>query len=173
MKKIKYIIFLGLMSFLGINNIYAEDICAVCGSESLPIPIGVPNFVSKLILLAQIAVPILIIIVAMFKYTKAITSNDDKAIKEANSSFIRSLITGVSVFLIVTFVKFAFNLLGSEYSDSLNCISCFLSGEEYCSTQSCPDRDMNNGSEESDSEKSDSGKSSTHTSSSGREHGGG
>lgn len=143
MKKMKYIIFSGLITFLGMNSIHAGDMCAICGPETLPIPIGIPNFVSKLITLVQVAVPVIIIIIAIINYTKAVASGDDKVIKETNSSFIRSLITGVAIFLVVAIVKFAFGLLGTEYSSYLNCISCFLSGEEYCSKDVCPDRDGN------------------------------
>lgn len=143
MKKMKYIIFSGLITFLGMSSIHAEDMCAVCGADTLPIPIGIPNFVSKLITLAQIAVPVIIIIMAIIKYTKAIASSDEKVMKETNSSFIRSLITGVSIFLVVTIVKFAFSLIGTEYSSYLNCVSCFLNGEDHCSKQVCPDRDGN------------------------------
>lgn len=183
MKKMKYIIFGGLITFLGMSNIYAADMCAVCGPETLPIPIGVPNFVSKLITLVQIAVPIIIIIMAIINYTKAVASGEDKVIKETNSSFIRSLITGVAIFLIVVIVKFAFSLVGTEYNSYLNCVSCFLNGEDECSVQTCPNRDdaikdnkisdKQAKDDNDNNDNNDNNNSSTHTSESGREHGGG
>ena len=162
MKKMKYIVFIILL--LWSTPVFAATKCVTCG-DSLPFPVTIPNFVSKLILLAQIAVPIMIIIGAMIRYFKVVGSNDEKAAKEANSSFVRSLITGVAIFLVVVIVKVVFNLAGDNTSSSLNCVSCFISGENSCGKKvACPDREELNPS---------SDKSTIHDSSSGYENGGG
>lgn len=140
MKKMKYIALLGFFTFLGMESIHAGELCADLGNDALPIPIGIPNFISKLILLAQIAVPIMIIIGAMIRYFKVVGSNDEKAAKEANSSFVRSLITGAAIFLIVVIVKFVFNLVGDNGTSSLRYVSCFLNGQKSCDTITCPKR---------------------------------
>lgn len=138
-KIFNYIFLVSFVFFIGFSNIYAyEDTCITCGSESLSIPVGIPNFVSKLITFAQIMVPVLIIVVGMVKYVKAVTSGDDKVIKETNSSFIRSLIAGVSIFLLFAIVKFAFSLLGPEGTSTMACVNCFMTGE--CNEVACPDR---------------------------------
>lgn len=172
MKKFKYILFSLVLLFIGMSPILAADECAVCGSDALPIPVKIPLFVSKLITLAQIAVPIIIIVTAMIRYFKVVASGEDKTAKEANSAFVRSLITGVSIFLVVAIVKTAFNIVGNDASSSLNCVSCFISGN--CQTKACPERSISNNDNKENTNK-DSDKSTTHTSDSsdsGREHGG-
>lgn len=142
MKKNKifnYILLVSFVFFIGFSNIYAyEDTCITCGSDSLSIPVGIPNFVSKLITMVQVMVPVLIIVVGMVKYVKAVVSGDDKVIKETNSSFIRSLIAGVSIFLLFAIVKFAFGLLGPEGTGAMSCVNCFMTGE--CNEVACPER---------------------------------
>lgn len=169
MKKFKYILFSLVLLFIGMSPILAANNCAVCGSDALPIPVKIPLFVSKLITLAQISVPIIIIITAMIRYFKVVTSGDDKTAKEANSAFVRSLITGVSIFLVVAIVKTAFNIVGNDASSSLNCVSCFVSGN--CQTKACPERSTSNNDNKETNK--DSGQSTTHTSDSGVKHGDG
>ena len=140
MKKMKYITLLGFFMFLGMNSIHAEEMCANFGNDALPIPIGIPNFVSKLVILVQIMVPVIVVIMAMVRYFRAVTSGDDKVIKETNSSFIRSLITGVSIFLLIVIVKLVFSLAGDDATSSLKYVSCFLNGEEACDQIACPKR---------------------------------
>lgn len=188
MKKMKYILFSALMLFLSSYTVYArpvpiteakpdvttsvvssgDNLCATFGDDALPIPIGIPNFVSKLVILVQIMVPVIIVIVAMVRYFRAVASGDDKIIKETNSSFIRSLITGVSIFLLVVIVKFVFSLAGDDATSSLKYVSCFLNGEDECIVSACPERiESTNESNTSDKSDKDSGKSTTHTSDSG------
>lgn len=172
MKKFKYILFSLVLLFIGMSPILAANNCAVCGSDALPIPVKIPLFVSKLITLAQISVPIIIIITAMIRYFKVVTSGEDKTAKEANSAFVRSLITGVSIFLVVAIVKTSFNIVGNDASSSLNCVSCFVSGN--CQTKACPERSTSSDKKDNKTDTNkDSGKSTTHTSDSGVKHGGG
>lgn len=210
MKKMKYILFSALMLFLSSYTVYArpvavtednpnvttsvvssgDNLCATFGDDALPIPIGIPNFISKLITLAQILVPVIIIIVAMVRYMKAMTSGDDKVIKETNSSFIRSLITGVAIFLLVVIVKFVFSLAGDDATSSLKYVSCFINGEDECVVSVCPERtngenqqtesgtnqqtnnETNQQANSENNEKVDDGRSTVHDSSSGTQLGG-
>lgn len=139
-KNLIYILFSLSLIFLCLGNVSAAGSCISCGADTLPIPEGIPNFISKLITLVQIMVPVVLIVVGMVKYLKVVTSGgDDKYIKETNASFIRSLVTGAAIFLVVAVVKFAFSLLGSDGESTLGCVSCFISGDN-CYQTACLDR---------------------------------
>ena len=142
-KNLKYILFT-LSTMLIITNVKAD--CVVCGADTIPIPEALPNFVSKLIMLVQILVPVILIVTGMIRYAKVVFSGEDKVATETNRSFIRSAIAAVSIFLIISIVKFVFNAIdktnaGGEYDNiySESCISCFINGD--CETTFCPERD--------------------------------
>ena len=144
MKKLFNISFITSLLFIGIDNIYALDrTCVKCG-DGMEIPSLLPGFVSKLILLAQIAVPIILIVTGMIRYVKAVMSGDDKVIKETNSSFIKSIIAAVVVFITVAIVKTAFNVFDqadtSGDGGTNSCVACFITGD--CGDEfSCTGRD--------------------------------
>ncbi|MBP3766091.1 MAG: hypothetical protein J6G98_02815 [Bacilli bacterium] len=145
MKKIFNYSFLMSLLFIGIDNIYALDrTCVKCG-DGMEIPSLLPNFVSKLILIAQIAVPIILIVTGMIRYLKAVMSGDDKVIKETNSSFIKSIIAAVAVFISITIVKTAFNVFDQANADgdgaTNSCVTCFITGN--CQSTACIDRNGN------------------------------
>ena len=80
MKKIfNYILFCGVTLFLATNSIFAAGRqCVYCGGsvdESLGIPVGIPNFISSLIKVAKILVPIILIVSAMIRYAKEKNNN--------------------------------------------------------------------------------------------------
>lgn len=139
-RNFNYILFSLSLIFTSLGSANAASNCVSCGPDSLSIPLAIPKFVSKLVTLVQILIPVILIVVGMIKYAKAVTSGEEKVIKETNSSFIRSIITGISIFLVVAIVKFAFGLLGSEGNGALYCVSCFIS-DDNCKTVSCPKRE--------------------------------
>lgn len=126
--------------FIGSKNVLAaERMCAACGDGALAIPVGIPNFVSNLLKLVQILVPILLIIMGIVTFLKAMISGDEKVSKESISTFIRSIILGIAVFLIVAIVKTVFTILGSSVKSNLNCVSCFIDSST-CAIEQCPER---------------------------------
>lgn len=143
MKKNKIIIMLLLATFLIVLNIdgVSARTCVACGSNNLPIPKEVPIFVSKLVLFAKVMVPILIIVLGMVRFLTAMASGDEKVIKEKTSAFIRSLIAGVAVFLVVAIVQTAFGLLQQANPDNksyVSCVNCFINGN--CKEEKCVER---------------------------------
>ncbi|MDD2377244.1 MAG: hypothetical protein PHD10_01630 [Bacilli bacterium] len=66
-----------------------------------------------------IVVPIVLVIMCSVDFVKAITSNDDGALKKAFNSSIKRLIAGVLIFLMPYIVSFVMSLVdGSEYEDA-------------------------------------------------------
>lgn len=142
MKKVfNYILFCGVTLFLGTNSIFAAKQCVYCAGDSLGIPVGIPNFISALINMAKILVPIILIVSAMIRYAKVVMSGEDKTAKEVNQSFIRSIISAVFIFIIVSVVQTVFTLVGDEGKSSLACISCFIGGDCSNITSTCQERD--------------------------------
>lgn len=141
-KNLRYILFIMSTMFF-ITKVGATE-CIVCGKDTIPIPAAIPSFVSKLILLVQILVPVILIVTGMIKYAKVVFSGEDKVAREVNQSFIRSIISAVVVFLVVAIVKFVFGVVDKANTDSNinsnSCIDCFINGN--CgSPVGCPTRD--------------------------------
>lgn len=139
-KNLRYILFM-ILTMAFTSNVEAST-CYVCG-DTVPIPSAIPNFSSKLITLAQISVPVILIVTGMIKYAKVVLSGEDKTAREVNNAFIKSLISAISVFLVVTIVKYVFTVVDKlntgENKKSTSCINCFVNGN--CSGPvTCPGR---------------------------------
>lgn len=140
-KNIKYVLFtlftMSIMTKVGATR------CVVCGTDSMPIPETIPTFISRIITLLQILVPVILIITGMIKYAKVVFSGEDKEAREVNKSFIRSIILAFAVFLVVAIIKFAFGIIdkaNGNTTSSNSCINCFINGK--CGeTYTCPTRD--------------------------------
>lgn len=91
----------------------------------------VPKFVSLIVNIIKILVPIVIIIFGIIDLFKAATANDEKVMKEAQKKLISRIIYAVLVFFVVAIVQFVFKTLSNagDKSDATSCISCFISGD--------------------------------------------
>ena len=141
MKKIKYLLFL-LITFLTSMPFVKASECMYCSSDSMGIPALIPKFVSNGITFFQLLIPVILIIVGMVQFTKAMASGEDKVMSESVRSFIRSIAAGIAVFLLVAIVRTVFStFLGSDGQNTLKCVSCFMNFDENsCSISACPVR---------------------------------
>lgn len=117
------------------NNVYADNewlktgATVSCGNIS-NIPYKFPEIVSSLINVVQVVVPILLVIFGIIDLTKGIMSQDDNEAKKGRQTFVKRLIAGASVFLIIILVKFLVNAAAGNNSNSIiSCMNCFISGE--------------------------------------------
>ncbi len=103
----------------------------------------IPKFITAAIKVFQIAIPIILVVLGMIDLGKAVTSNDEKQMKEAQKTLIKRVIYAILIFFIVALVKFVFGLLADASKDgegqSSNksgsasaCINCFLNYEDGC-----------------------------------------
>ena len=99
------------------------------------IPNGVYNLVHTIVLLIQVAVPILLIIWGMLDFAKSVIGGDEDKIKAGQKIFIKRVIAAVIVFLVVTVVTLlisAVGTLGAEgaaSSDTIqNCLNNMIKG---------------------------------------------
>lgn len=93
-----------------INNINILDDCSILGTEF-------NNILQEIFTIIKIAVPILVIVLCSVDIARAVTAQDDKAVKEALSSSIKRIIIGVVVFFVPTLInvllEFAGNISGT------------------------------------------------------------
>ena len=102
----------------------------------IDIPSGIYGLCHTVIILIQVVVPILLIIWGMLDFAKAIIASDEDKIKAAQKVFIKRLIAALIVFLTVTIVKLAINLVSSIGADDTvagkndftTCVDKFING---------------------------------------------
>ncbi len=100
-----------------------NDYSNVCNNE------GVKNavlFIGKLVRVAIWAVPLIIIVLGMVDFTKAITSSDEKALGKATEVLIKRIVAGLSVFLIPTIIIAILQNIGIKGIDQNSCVNCLL-----------------------------------------------
>lgn len=95
------------------------------------IPAALPGFVRNIVNLMKVAIPILIIIMGMIDFAKAVTFTGDPK-DPPIKKFIRRLITGILAFFIVALVQFIFSSVKDSDTNVAGCISCFISSEDSC-----------------------------------------
>ena len=96
------------------------------------IPEKVPEVFSLLILLFQIAVPVILVIYGMIDLSKGVMAQKEDEIKKGQQVFIKRIIAGALIFFIVALVKLLVGVVGGNASNKtgiVSCINCFLNGE--------------------------------------------
>lgn len=71
-------------------------------------------FLGKIVNILQIAIPVIIVLLATIDLGKAVMAGEDKKIKEAQSMLIKRLIYGVAIFFVVTIVQVVFGLVADQ-----------------------------------------------------------
>lgn len=93
-----------------------------------PYPDLAPIFslVRYLISIVSVVVPIILIVLGIIDFSKAVMAKDEKDIKTNQSIFIRRVIYAVAIFFVYTIVVFITNLVG-EYIDegATSWLDCF------------------------------------------------
>ena len=99
-----------------------------CGSVT-DIPAALPVFIKNIVNIIKIVVPIILIIMGMLDFSKAVVANDEKVMKEAQNKFIKRIIAAIVVFLVVAITQFIFNIVGTNDTNEMAaCIDCFING---------------------------------------------
>lgn len=71
----------------------------------------------------QYVVPIILIIVGMLDFAKAVGEKDEKAIKKAQDGLIKKAIAAVCVYLVVFFVSLLMTIVGNtDYKECMPCV---------------------------------------------------
>ena len=127
-KRMSFIIFT-IMLFCFISNVFAVDI-AGCGIISgAKIDVKIANTVANVILVIQIAVPIVLVIFGMLDLFKGITAQKEDEIKKGQQIFIKRLLSAAVVFFVIAIVKLLISLVADSNGNGImDCANCFLKG---------------------------------------------
>lgn len=130
MKKIYYLIFFLVLSFVNINVFaaFGEEI-NVCNQETVKAFI----FIGKIISILKIAVPLIIIVFGMIDFFRAIFSNDEKAVKVSFNALLRRIIAGIIIFIVPSVIYMILDLMikdFDEYNNEFVCSKCILKVSE-------------------------------------------
>ena len=130
-KNTLFILLIFICLFTFIPNVNAENFtCSTFGSD-VYIDKHLAQITKYVILILQIAAPIILVIMGMVDLVKGITSQKEDEIKKGQQIFIKRLIAGLILFFVFAITKFVISIAASS-SDSniMNCASCFISGPD-------------------------------------------
>lgn len=103
-----------------------------CGDGAIVVDSMIPNFVSTIVTIIKIVIPIILIVLGLIDLGKATIAQKDDEIKKAQMTFVKRIIAAVLVFFVVAIVQLVFGLLNRSGSDNGNavnsCIDCFING---------------------------------------------
>lgn len=130
-KKISYCLLLFIGLFALVSPVFAD--MEGCSGLGIDIDKRIPDAVHIVILVIQIAIPVLLVIFGSIDFLKAVIAQKEDEIKKGTQTFIRRLITAAIVFFIVAFVKLIVSFAaGDDSADIINCANCFLNGSGSC-----------------------------------------
>lgn len=129
MKKLYYLLFAFFALFFVSSQVYAVSVQG-CESVGIDIDSKITNAVHLIILIIQVAVPVLLVIFGSIDFVKAIVQSKEDEIKKGQQTFIKRLIAGILVFFVIAIVKLivSFAAEGNDKNTIVDCVNCFLSG---------------------------------------------
>lgn len=139
-KKMKYILFTILSFTFSTVFVFADETTTTIDYQYFcnnPGVMDVFRILSYILLIAKIVAPILIIVFGMIDYTKAITSNDEKAISKATKALVRRFVTGLLIVLAPTMLLALVHLIddtkafaSKNHYEFGKCTRCLLNYKE-------------------------------------------
>lgn len=93
----------------------------------------IPALTSTVVTIVQWVIPVILIVLGMIDLGKAVTSNDEKQMKEAQKTLIKRVIYAVLVLFIVAIVRFVFSALAPDDDSKKSvstCINCFINEKD-------------------------------------------
>ena len=96
------------------------------------------QLVGKAIYILKILIPIILIVLGMIDFGKAVISSDEKALKNTTKKLIKKIIAGICIFFIPLLIQFVFSMI-SLVSDEMKkdytkCIDCLTDPYNTCDT---------------------------------------
>lgn len=136
MKKVKILTLFCTLFFLFNTTVYAAPAWlngekVSCGNIN-NIPAKGPEIVSMFILIAQIAIPVILVLLGIIDFAKGIMSQKEDEIKKGQKTFINRLIMGAVVFFVVALVKVLVGVVADNSTNRgniISCIDCFANNE--------------------------------------------
>ena len=134
-KILKYMLCALMLFMTNFNMVFAVGNEYIkCGDNSIPAPI--PPITRVVVLLLQIALPLVIIIMGSLDFLKAVIAADQDKIKKNQAQFFNRLKAGGIFFFVVVFVRLAVSLVSDannkENAGIMECLDCLINNEEAC-----------------------------------------
>lgn len=127
-KRISPLLFSCFIFLFNISSVFAETEAAVsfCNRETVKAFI----FIGDIISIAKVLIPMIIIILGMIAFFKAMLSENESSNKEATIALVRRIIAGIAIFLIPTICYAILELIASDeyedYNNNFACAKCVL-----------------------------------------------
>ncbi len=88
---------------------------------------GIWIFIGQIVLIFKIALPVILMIIGIIAFGKAVISDDDKEMKSALTKLVKKIILAVIIFFIPNIIEVIFTTVtgyqeGDEAHDFVNCI---------------------------------------------------
>jgi len=115
-----------MFQILSIN----PDLTYTCGELGMSFGGRLPQVISTVITVIQIAVPILLIVFGMIDMGKAVMAQKEDDIKKGQQTLIKRVIAAVIVFFVITIVSMLISFLAGDDANITNCFNCFVNGAE-------------------------------------------
>ena len=128
-KRLSYLLLLVMCSIM-MAPVYAKDVAgcdAILGSK-IQIDEKIANTVHIVILVIQIAVPIILVIFGMIDLMKAVIAGKEDEIKKNQMVFVKRLIAAAIVFFVFVIVKMLISFVADDSKNLINCANCFING---------------------------------------------
>lgn len=127
-------IFIDIVGAETYTNYDSQAVPVSCGNNLLTdIPPVIPQVISIIYTVIQIAVPVVLVIMGSLDLMKGITAGKDDEIKKGQQMFIKRLIAAALIFFVFIIVKLLVSLANDESKtkagDIMNCANCFIRNE--------------------------------------------
>ena len=125
-----YSVFLANNSTKGLATEYIS-----CGGSAFPkMAIDIAH---TIFLILQIVAPLVIIVLGMLDYMKAVTATINEMDKH-KKTFIRRLTAGAMVFVVTTLVQMIVGFTSDSNQTNASCVTCIVRGSKACSSAQAP-----------------------------------
>lgn len=105
LKKYSYVLVFVLMLLIGINSVYAgEPVNCEKMFGSASDPESLRSLINEILQIPKIVVPIIIIVLGLLDFGKAVMASKEDEMRKAQSTFIKRVLIGVAVFFVPTIV---------------------------------------------------------------------
>ena len=108
------------------DDLEVEPLSSICKDTNVK---RIAKATGYALLVSKIVVPIILMVGAVMNYTKAMTANDEKGIKEATTKFAKAGIAALLVFFLPTIINLVLSVAEDDkYStnDYVNCRKCIF-----------------------------------------------
>lgn len=123
-----------MLFFFTMTNVYAageceSGKCISCGNDTLDLPVATANIMHNAYVLIKIVTPLLLVVMGMFDFGRAVLGSNEEDIKKKQNKFINRVIAAVMVFLVISIVEFGISILtNSGVFDASGCLNKIIKG---------------------------------------------